>query len=198
MSTTSASRKLEMVALLIPTSGVVVLNQLVIGNAAVTPSLFSDLAGLQWYWIFDGSDITLTNGISIGQLFGVSVNSSVVLAGSAIGTSSAIGCAVVLLSAVDVIHAIALPTLGVKADAIPGRLVSVKISSDVSGSFSGQCSELCGAMHAFMPLQVAVVIQSQFRGKISLSFSCFESMCSKIEKYLEIEQSNFPNESVIC
>jgi heme/copper-type cytochrome/quinol oxidase subunit 2 len=189
MSTTSASRKLEMVALLIPTSGVVVLNQLVIGNAAVTPSLFSDLAGLQWYWIFDGSDITLTNGISIGQLFGVSVNSSVVLAGSAIGTSSAIGCAVVLLSAVDVIHAVALPTLGVKADAIPGRLVSVKISSDVSGSFSGQCSELCGAMHAFMPLQVAVVQHCRLEVKSLCPFSVSRGCVAKLRSIRGLESS---------
>lgn len=62
-----------------------------------------------------------------------------------------------MLSAADVIHAVALPGLGVKADAIPGRIVNVNIATDVSGSFSGQCSELCGAMHAFMPLAITAV-----------------------------------------
>jgi heme/copper-type cytochrome/quinol oxidase subunit 2 len=168
-----------MLALLLPTSGVVVLNQLVIGTAASTQASFSDLCGLQWYWIFDGSDITLANGLQIGQLFAVSVNSAVTIAAAGTTSAAAIGSAVVLLSAVDVIHAIALPTLGVKADAIPGRLVSVKISSETSGTYFGQCSELCGAMHAFMPLSVAII--SIVITKIALEFDVFEVYSNKIE-----------------
>ena len=85
----------------------------------------------------------------MGDLFGLSVSSTAVVKGVGTGTFF-------LLAAVDVIHAVALPTLGVKADAIPGRLVHVRLYSDLAGSFSGQCSELCGAMHAFMPLQVVI------------------------------------------
>lgn len=97
--------------------------------------------------------MTLVNSLRIGDLFGLSVGNIATLpANSSIG--------VFILSAVDVIHAVALPSLGVKADAIPGRLVHVKLLSDLQGTFSGQCSELCGAMHAFMPLQV-VVFESQ-------------------------------------
>ena len=141
-----------MVALLLPTSGVVVLNQLVIGTTAGVQTCFADLCGLQWYWIFDGADVTLANGLTVGQVFAVSVNSVVAI------TATAISSAVVLLSAIDVIHAIAIPSLGVKADAIPGRLVSVKISADNAGSYFGQCSELCGAMHAFMPIEMTVIL----------------------------------------
>ena len=146
-----------MIALLLPTSGVVVLNQLVIGTAASVQTGFSDLCGLQWYWIFDGSDITLANGLTVGQLFAVTVNSAVAITATGSSSAMAISSAVVLLSAVDVIHAIAIPTLGVKADAIPGRLVSVKVSADNAGSYFGQCSELCGAMHAFMPIEMTVI-----------------------------------------
>ena len=86
----------------------------------------------------------------MGQLFAITVGNLVVA-----NVSAGI---LVVLSAVDVIHALAIPGLGVKADAIPGRLVHVKILSSVNGSFSGQCSELCGAMHAFMPATVALVL----------------------------------------
>lgn len=82
----------------------------------------------------------------MGELFGV-------VTGAALFVIAGIS-SVILLSAVDVIHAIALPTLAVKADAIPGRVVTFPVSSEIIGSFSGQCSELCGAMHAFMPLSM--------------------------------------------
>lgn len=89
------------------------------------------------------------NGLSVGDLLALSVSSTATIAApTMMGT--------VLLSAVDVIHAVAVPTLGVKADAIPGRLVHLRMCFEVSGCYSGQCSELCGAMHAFMPLQVVV------------------------------------------
>lgn len=66
---------------------------------------------------------------------------------------------VLLLSAVDVIHAIALPTAGLKLDAIPGRLAVVKLDIDLAGNYAGQCSELCGTMHGFMPVQVLVALK---------------------------------------
>jgi len=147
-----------MVALLLPTSGVVVLNQLVIGTASSVQACFADLCGLQWYWIFDGADITLANGLMLGQVFAVTVNSAIAITATGSATSAtASSSAVVLLSAIDVIHAVAIPSIGVKADAIPGRLVSVKISADNAGSYFGQCSELCGAMHAFMPIEMTVI-----------------------------------------
>jgi len=146
-----------MTALLLPTSGVVVLNQLVIGTGSSVQTCFADLCGLQWYWIFDGADVTLANGLLLGQVFAVTVNSVIAITAAGSASATAISSAILLLSAVDVIHAVAIPTLGVKADAIPGRLVSVKISTDHSGSYFGQCSELCGAMHAFMPIEITVI-----------------------------------------
>lgn len=149
VSANSASRKLESVALLIPTTGVLVLSQLVIGNACSPIGNYIDLTGLQWYWIFDNTDVALVNGLSVGDLLALSVSSTATISATTMAGTF-------LLAAVDVIHSVALPTLGVKADAIPGRLVNVRLTSEVAGSFSGQCSELCGAMHAFMPLQVVV------------------------------------------
>jgi heme/copper-type cytochrome/quinol oxidase subunit 2 len=57
----------------------------------------------------------------------------------------------------DVIHSWAIPQLGIKYDAVPGRLISFILHSNVLGIFYGQCSELCGVNHAFMPICVQAV-----------------------------------------
>lgn len=63
----------------------------------------------------------------------------------------------------DVIHAFAMPSFGVKIDAIPGRLNETWFHAREEGVFYGQCSELCGKDHAFMPISVRVVSQDQFQ-----------------------------------
>lgn len=62
----------------------------------------------------------------------------------------------------DVMHAFALPAFGVKIDAIPGRLNETWFKAEKEGMFYGQCSELCGTEHAFMPIGVRVVSKEQF------------------------------------
>jgi len=68
----------------------------------------------------------------------------------------------VLLTASDVIHAWALPSLGVKLDAVPGRLNETWFEVDEVGTYYGQCSELCGKDHAYMPIAVEAVSQEDF------------------------------------
>jgi len=68
----------------------------------------------------------------------------------------------VLVTAADVIHAFALPAFGLKTDAIPGRVNETWFRADRTGVFYGQCSELCGVDHAFMPIQINVVTQAEF------------------------------------
>jgi len=65
----------------------------------------------------------------------------------------------VLITAMDVIHAFAVPSFGVKRDAVPGRMNQTWFKSTQIGTFYGQCSELCGVNHAFMPITVEVVPQ---------------------------------------
>lgn len=62
-----------------------------------------------------------------------------------------------LVTATDVIHSFCLPSLGLKVDAIPGRLVKVNTFIQREGVFYGQCSELCGTLHGFMPIVVEAV-----------------------------------------
>jgi cytochrome c oxidase subunit 2 len=66
------------------------------------------------------------------------------------------------VTAADVIHAWAIPAFGVKIDAVPGRLNETWFRADNVGVYYGQCSELCGSGHAYMPIAVRVVTQQQY------------------------------------
>lgn len=66
------------------------------------------------------------------------------------------------VTAADVLHAFAMPAFGVKMDAVPGRLNETWFRADREGIYYGQCSELCGTDHAFMPIAIRVVSQPQF------------------------------------
>lgn len=68
----------------------------------------------------------------------------------------------VQVTGADVIHAFALPAFGVKIDAIPGRLNETWFKATKTGTFYGQCSELCGKDHAFMPIAIRVVNDQEF------------------------------------
>ena len=68
----------------------------------------------------------------------------------------------VLITANDVLHAWALPSFGVKRDAMPGRVNETWFKADRVGTYYGQCSELCGIKHAFMPITVKVVTDEEY------------------------------------
>lgn len=67
-----------------------------------------------------------------------------------------------LVTAADVLHAFAMPAFGVKMDAVPGRLNEAWFKADAEGLYYGQCSELCGKDHAYMPIAIRVVSEDQF------------------------------------
>lgn len=67
-----------------------------------------------------------------------------------------------LVTGSDVIHAFALPAFGIKTDAIPGRVNETWFKAERTGTFYGQCSELCGVDHAYMPIEIRVVTQAEF------------------------------------
>ena len=68
----------------------------------------------------------------------------------------------VLITANDVLHAWALPSFGVKRDAVPGRINETWFKAEKVGTYYGQCSELCGIQHAFMPITVRVVSEEDY------------------------------------
>ncbi|HEX4408029.1 MAG TPA: cytochrome c oxidase subunit II [Xanthobacteraceae bacterium] len=68
----------------------------------------------------------------------------------------------VLVTGADVIHSFTVPSFGVRIDAVPGRLNETWFKATIEGEYFGQCSELCGKDHSFMPIAVKVVKQDEF------------------------------------
>jgi cytochrome c oxidase subunit 2 len=68
----------------------------------------------------------------------------------------------VLTTGADVIHSFAMPSFGVKIDAIPGRINETWFKAERTGTYRGQCSELCGRDHSFMPIVIHVVNEKDY------------------------------------
>ena len=68
----------------------------------------------------------------------------------------------VLVTASDVLHAFAMPAFGVKTDAVPGRINEIWFKAKKEGLYYGQCSELCGKDHAYMPIAIRVVSNDRY------------------------------------
>jgi heme/copper-type cytochrome/quinol oxidase subunit 2 len=78
----------------------------------------------------------------------------------------------ILVSSADVLHSFAVPSLGLKVDAVPGRLNQLSVYIKRQGVFYGQCSELCGVSHGMMPITVrAVNLEDYVRWLLSMSIS---------------------------
>ncbi|RPG03663.1 MAG: cytochrome c oxidase subunit II [Pelagibacteraceae bacterium TMED246] len=119
--------------------------------------------GYQWYWgyeyldekiIFDSYMIE-EEDLKPGQPRLLAVDNEVVVPVNKVVK--------VLITANDVLHAWALPSFGVKRDAMPGRVNETWFKADRVGTYYGQCSELCGIKHAFMPITVRVVTDEEYK-----------------------------------
>ena len=132
------------------------------------PSLTLKTIGHQWYWSYEYSDfnklefdsyIVPTDELVPGQYRLLEVdNRAVVPMYSEVR---------LLVTAADVIHSWTVPSLGVKVDAIPGRLNQLGFTLTRPGVFYGQCSEICGANHSFMPIVIESVDRTSFISWIS-------------------------------
>jgi len=76
----------------------------------------------------------------------------------------------------DVIHSWAMPQMGVKMDAVPGRLNHTWFKADQTGVYYGQCSELCGARHAYMPIELHVVSDAEYAAWLAASKKKFAAL----------------------
>nr|ATL15927.1 cytochrome c oxidase subunit II [Johnius trewavasae] len=127
------------------------------------PHLTIKALGHQWYWSYEYTDyedlgfdsyMIPTQDLSFGQSRLLEVDHRMV-----VPVESPIR---VLVSAEDVLHSWAVPTLGIKMDAVPGRLNQTAFITARPGVFYGQCSEICGANHSFMPIVVEAVPLNHF------------------------------------
>lgn len=80
----------------------------------------------------------------------------------------------VLVTATDVIHAFAMPAFGIKTDAVPGRINEIWFKATKEGLYYGQCSELCGKDHAFMPIAIRVVSDDKYAAWLEAAASDLE------------------------
>mgnify|MGYP000680300506 FL=1 len=133
------------------------------------------VTGNQWYWGYEyvdhgfGFDSFM---IGDGQVLNDEVEAELVAAGYTrdeflLATDTAavvpVGQIVVMqLTGADVIHSWTIPAFGVKQDAVPGRLAQLWFKAEKEGVYFGQCSELCGKDHAYMPITVKVVSQEAY------------------------------------
>nr|YP_009318299.1 cytochrome c oxidase subunit II [Lunella granulata]AOZ71780.1 cytochrome c oxidase subunit II [Lunella granulata] len=119
--------------------------------------------GHQWYWSYEYSDflniefdsyMVPSDELESGQFRLLEVDHRAVVPINADVR--------VLVTSADVIHSWAVPSLGVKADAVPGRLNQLSFFIKYPGVFYGQCSEICGANHSFMPIVLEAVEINDF------------------------------------
>ena len=128
-----------------------------------TPDLTIKAIGKQWFWSYEypASNFTYDSlGLSddadakAGEPRMLGVDNVVVVPVNKVVKVQTTGA--------DVIHSWAMPAFGVKMDAVPGRINETWFKATAEGTYYGQCSELCGARHAYMPIEVKVVSQSAF------------------------------------
>ena len=123
--------------------------------------------GYQWYWGYEYPDENIIfdsymieeKDLKANQPRLLTVDHEVVVPVNKV--------AKVLITANDVLHAWALPAFGVKRDAVPGRINETWFKAEKEGTYYGQCSELCGIKHAFMPITVKVVSDEDYQEWLS-------------------------------
>lgn len=119
--------------------------------------------GHQWYWSYEYPDnggfsfdsvMVPENELKPGQKRLLDVDNHIVLP---INTTIRI-----ITTSLDVIHSWAVPAFGIKTDSVPGRLNETWVTIEKPGIYYGQCSELCGVNHGFMPIQVEAVTKERY------------------------------------
>nr|YP_009371242.1 cytochrome c oxidase subunit II [Ozobranchus jantseanus]ARR75363.1 cytochrome c oxidase subunit II [Ozobranchus jantseanus]WOA02263.1 cytochrome c oxidase subunit II [Ozobranchus jantseanus] len=136
---------------------------LYIMDESFDPSLTIKCIGHQWYWSYEYNDfgdisfdsyMTPTDELELGDFRLLEVDNRMVVPLSLTTR--------LMLTSSDVIHSWAVPALGIKLDAIPGRLNQTTFTPFMPGVYYGQCSEICGVNHSFMPIAVEVIDPEDF------------------------------------
>jgi len=133
----------------------------------VSPSVTLKVIGHQWYWTYEYSDFSLSGDT-------IFVESYMLMDDDLLGgyfrlleTDTRVVLPIevhvrALITSADVLHSWAVPSLGIKIDACPGRLNQVALFIKRAGIYYGQCSEICGVNHGFMPIVVQAVSLEKF------------------------------------
>nr|UPL65327.1 cytochrome c oxidase subunit II [Pachyphlegyas modiglianii] len=139
------------------------LNLLYLIDEVNNPMLTIKTIGHQWYWSYEYSDFNNIefdsymkpiNELNYNEFRLLEVDNRVILP---MNTQIRI-----IVTAMDVLHSWAIPTLGIKIDAVPGRLNQGSFFMNKPGLFYGQCSEICGVNHSFMPILIESIPTKTF------------------------------------
>ena len=131
------------------------------------PDLTVKATGSQWYWTYnypDNGNLNITStmvadsDLKPGQLRLLSVEPDHEM----VVPVNKVVHVIVTAAATDVIHSFTVPSFGIRIDAVPGRINETWFKATTEGMFYGQCSELCGENHSFMPIVVKVVSDADF------------------------------------
>ena len=133
------------------------------------------VTGYQWYWGYEYTDHEFgfdSFMIGEGQVLNDEVEAELIAAGYSrdeflLATDTSVvvpvnKVVVMDVTGADVIHSWTIPAFGVKQDAVPGRIAQLWFKAEREGVYFGQCSELCGKSHAYMPITVKVVSQEVY------------------------------------
>ena len=167
-SKTTHNTPLEIVWTLIPTLiiGVIAfpsLNLLYFMDKTKEAELTLKITGHQWYWSYEYPDDKVSfdsymiadKDLKPGMKRLLEVDNQVIVP---VGANIRL-----LMTAADVIHSFAVPALGIKQDSIPGRLRETWMRINKEGIYHGQCSEICGVNHAFMPIVIKAVSKEEYK-----------------------------------
>eukprot|EP01041_Mallomonas_annulata_P000673 gene673-1294_t len=151
----------------------------------IDPDVTLKIIGHQWYWSYEYSDYSsLFNGKSVAfDSYMVATNDLTKGAFRLLEVDNRVVLPVkthirLLITAADVLHSWAVPAFGIKVDACPGRLTQASLFIKREGLFFGQCSEICGVNHGFMPIAVKSIVPDSF---ISWIAAKLESICLVIQ-----------------
>ena len=149
------------------------------------------VTGYQWYWGYEypdegvsfdsimlGKDELAEHGYAPDEYLLAADNAMVVPAGKSI---------VVQVTGSDVIHSWTVPAFAVKQDAVPGRIAQLWFKADQEGVYFGQCSELCGTNHAYMPIVVKVVSPEVYADWLARAKNDFASV--EAEQAIQVAQN---------
>jgi heme/copper-type cytochrome/quinol oxidase subunit 2 len=135
----------------------------------IDPSLTLKIIGHQWYWSYEYSDFSNLKGGQIVAFDSYMIDSKDLTEGSfrllevdnrvVLPTDTHIR---LLITSADVLHSWAVPSFGIKVDACPGRLSQASLFLKRAGVYYGQCSEICGVNHGFMPIVVKGLVVDTF------------------------------------
>nr|QXT43913.1 cytochrome c oxidase subunit 2 [Neoseiulus womersleyi] len=128
-----------------------------------TPNLNMKIIGHQWYWSYEYSEFKLNfdsfmNNEKTKNFRLIETDMPVYLPMNSLSR--------LLVTSADVIHSWTIQSLGVKTDAIPGRLNQINLHPTRPGFFFGQCSEICGSNHSFMPISLKITHMKKFSNLI--------------------------------